>query len=76
MSFSNKNLTSVQTPHNDPIVVTIVVVNYEVRKVLIDSRSAIAILFYNTFEKMKLPINRLALSTKPLVWIHKKSNNV
>lgn len=61
ITFSNVNLTDIQTPHDDLLIVSVIVANYEVKKVLMDSMSAINILFYNAFVRIKLLINRLTL---------------
>lgn len=59
ITFSNEYLASIQTPHADPFVVSVIIVNYKVRKVLLDSRSVADILFHNAFMRMKLSVERL-----------------
>ena len=39
ISFSNSDLKDVQLPHNDPLVITLRIKNYDVQRVLIDQGS-------------------------------------
>ena len=39
ISFSNNDLKDVQLPHNDPLVITLRIGNYDVQRVLIDQGS-------------------------------------
>lgn len=45
----------VKTLHDDVVVIIVVIANFEVHKIVIDSSSAIDILFYDTFLRMKFP---------------------
>jgi hypothetical protein len=36
ISFSNSDLKDVQLPHNDPLVITLRIGNYDVQRILID----------------------------------------
>lgn len=59
--FLDKDLTGVQTPYDNFVVMTIVITNYKVREELVDNGSSTNILFYNIFIKLKFPVDRLAL---------------
>lgn len=41
-------------PYDGPIVVLMVIANFEVRKILVNNGSVSDILFYDTFQKMNL----------------------
>lgn len=45
ISFSNNNLRDVQLPHNDPLVVTLRIENFDVRRVLIDQGSFAEVMY-------------------------------
>lgn len=60
-------------PHNDLVVVLVVIVNFEVQKILVDSGSAVDILVYQTFQKMKLPLDGLILAKSPLYVVTRES---
>lgn len=44
----------VVTPHNDPLVTSIIVSNCEVQHILIDTESAPNIVYYHHFENLDL----------------------
>lgn len=52
--FSTDDLKGVKTPYNDVVVITTVIANFEVHKIMIDSGSETDVLFYDTFLRMKL----------------------
>ena len=45
ISFSDSDLKDVQLPHNDPLVVTLRIGNYDVQRVLIDQRSFVEVMY-------------------------------
>ena len=47
--FTDEDLKELRTPHDDPIVVSLTVANYDVKCILIDNGSSADILFYDTF---------------------------
>lgn len=46
------NLDGVVNPHNDPLVTSIIINNYEVQHVLIDTSSALDIMYCHCFESL------------------------
>lgn len=48
-------MSGIKIPHDDVVVITIVMKNFKVHRIMIDNDSAANILFYNTFLRMKLP---------------------
>ncbi|GAV71192.1 hypothetical protein CFOL_v3_14686 [Cephalotus follicularis] len=65
-TFIDIDYDCIQTPHNDAMVVTLTVANFEVNRVLIDNGSSTDIMFYDIFEKLKLGTNRLKPMDSPL----------
>ncbi|GAV67535.1 hypothetical protein CFOL_v3_11040, partial [Cephalotus follicularis] len=59
ITFTDADYDGVQTPHDDAMVVTLTVTNFEDKRVLIDNGSSANIMFYDIFEKMKLGTSRL-----------------
>lgn len=59
LTFSYEDLIGIQISYDDPFVVLIIIANYEVRKVLVDNRSVVDILFYDPFMTIKLPTDKL-----------------
>ncbi|XP_028087838.1 uncharacterized protein LOC114288517 [Camellia sinensis] len=54
-------------PHNDALVVTLRVRDFDVKCILIDQGSSIEIMYYDAFKQLKLRDTDLAPSTSPLV---------
>nr|XP_017250817.1 PREDICTED: uncharacterized protein LOC108221449 [Daucus carota subsp. sativus] len=51
-AFDNVDLDRVKFPHDDPLVITPVIGNSFVKRVLVDSGASVDILFYDAYEKM------------------------
>ncbi|XP_028117257.1 uncharacterized protein LOC114314927 [Camellia sinensis] len=67
LTFSSKDSERVQVPHNDALVVTLRVKNFDVKRILIDQGSSVEIMYYDAFKQMKLEDKDLAPATSPLV---------
>ena len=48
-----------QHPHDDPLVIRVVVANKKVRRVMIDNGSSVDIIFASTFDKMGIGREKL-----------------
>ncbi|XP_028081328.1 uncharacterized protein LOC114282781 [Camellia sinensis] len=67
ISFSDKDLARLHCPHNDTLVVTLRVKNFDIKRILIDQGSSCEIMYYETFKQLKLEDKDLAPATSPLV---------
>jgi hypothetical protein len=54
VSFSDEDLTDVQMPHSDPLVITLRIGNYDVKRVLIDQGSFAEVMYKGLYEKLGL----------------------
>ncbi|XP_073034850.1 uncharacterized protein [Primulina eburnea] len=54
ISFGPDDLRGIVAPHNDALVVTAAVANYDVARIFIDNGSSVNILFKSTLDKMKV----------------------
>ncbi|XP_028060640.1 uncharacterized protein LOC114264247 [Camellia sinensis] len=54
-------------PHNDALVVTLRVKDFDIKRILIDQGSSVEIMYYDAFKQMKLEDKDLAPATSPLV---------
>ena len=52
ITFSDSNLEGYQHPHDDPLVVMVVVDNKTVHRILVDNESSADIIFVSTFDKI------------------------
>ncbi|XP_077249144.1 uncharacterized protein LOC143888584 [Tasmannia lanceolata] len=57
--FSEKDYDKVHLPHDDANVVRIIIANFNVSKVLINTGSSVNILHYDAFKEMHLGMDRL-----------------
>lgn len=53
--FLDKHLRGLKKPHYDVVVISMVATNFEVRKIMIDSKSVADSLFNDALERIKLP---------------------
>ena len=59
ITFSDSDLEGCQHPHDDPLVVRVVVANKTVHRVLVDNGSSTDIIFASAFDKMGIGRERL-----------------
>ncbi|GKV37820.1 hypothetical protein SLEP1_g45796 [Rubroshorea leprosula] len=56
ITFISVDFDTVVTPHNDPLVTSVMINNCEVQRVLVDTRSAPNIMYYHCFESLGLDL--------------------
>ncbi|XP_073057218.1 uncharacterized protein [Primulina eburnea] len=54
ISFGPEDLRGVVTSHNDALVVTATIANYDVARIFIDNGSSVNVLFKSTFDQIKM----------------------
>ena len=54
ITFTEEDAKQVHHPHNDALLITMVIGNMNVHRVLVDNGSSVNILMYSTYEKMGL----------------------
>ncbi|XP_073152694.1 uncharacterized protein [Henckelia pumila] len=54
ISFGREDLKDVVVPHNDPLLVTLTIANYDVARIFVDTGSSVNIIFKETLDQMKL----------------------
>ncbi|GAV56654.1 hypothetical protein CFOL_v3_00196, partial [Cephalotus follicularis] len=67
ISFSDMDYEGVRLPHDDPVVVTIQVKLFTMKRILIDSRSSTNILYKHAFDHLRIPVDQLRPVKTPLV---------
>ena len=67
ITFTEVDAWGVQFPHNDAIVVSLNIANYDVRRILVDNGSSADILFYDAFSRMSILDGHLGPISSPLV---------
>ncbi|XP_073154100.1 uncharacterized protein [Henckelia pumila] len=53
ISFGREDLKDVVLPHNDPLLVTLTIANYDVARIFVDTGSSVNIIFKETLDQMK-----------------------
>ncbi|GAV60307.1 LOW QUALITY PROTEIN: hypothetical protein CFOL_v3_03838, partial [Cephalotus follicularis] len=67
ISFSEVDYEGVHLPHDDPVVVTLLVELFTMKRILIDSGSSTDILYKHTFDQLRIPVDQLKPVKTPLV---------
>uniref|UniRef100_UPI003D6546B2 hypothetical protein n=1 Tax=Flagellimonas beolgyonensis TaxID=864064 RepID=UPI003D6546B2 len=65
IGFDDSDLEGVKFPHDDPLVISPVIGNSEVKRVLIDNGASVDILFHDAFIKMGYNESQLTPSNMP-----------
>ncbi|XP_052171631.1 uncharacterized protein LOC127787608 [Diospyros lotus] len=64
--FTPKDQGDVLLPHNDPLVISVVIAKHPIERILVDSERSANLLYWNCFEKMHIAHDRLKIVTSPL----------
>ncbi len=67
ISFSDEDLKGIETPHDDAMVVSMVVNKFDVKRVLIDNGSSANILYFDAYSRMGMAEKQLRRMNAPLV---------
>ena len=67
ITFMDKDAKRVHHPHDDAIIITLLITNYTTRKMLVDNGSSIDILYYPVFQQMRLGRDQIRPVSSPLV---------
>ncbi|GAV75504.1 LOW QUALITY PROTEIN: hypothetical protein CFOL_v3_18983, partial [Cephalotus follicularis] len=60
ISFSEADYEGVHLPHDDPVVVTLLVELFTMKRILLDSGSSADILYKHAFDQLRIPADQLA----------------
>ncbi|GAV84853.1 hypothetical protein CFOL_v3_28295, partial [Cephalotus follicularis] len=66
-TFSEADYEGVRLPHDDPVVVTLLVELFTMKRILIDSGSSADILYKHAFDQLRIPADQLKPVKTPLV---------
>ena len=67
ITFTDEDAERVHHPHDDAIVITLLIAYYTTRRVLVDNGSSANIFYYPTFQQMKLGRDQLRPVNLPFV---------
>ena len=67
ITFTDEDASRIHHPHDDAIIITLLIADYSTRRVLVDNGSLADILYYPAFQQMNLEQEQLRLVHSPLV---------
>ena len=67
ITFTDEDAERVHHPHDNAIVITLIIVDYTTRRVIMDNGSSANVLYYPTFQQLRLGRDQLRLVNLPLV---------
>ena len=67
ITFTDEDAGRMHHPHDDAIVITLLIADYTTRRVLVDNGSSADILYYPAFQQMRLGRDQLRPVCSPLV---------
>ncbi|GAV85256.1 hypothetical protein CFOL_v3_28694, partial [Cephalotus follicularis] len=67
ITFSEADYEGVRLPHDDPVVVTLLIELFTMKRILIDSGSSADILYKHAFDQLRIPADQLKPVKTPLV---------
>ena len=67
ITFTDADAERVDHPHEDAIVITLLIADYTTKRVLVDNGSLADILYYPAFQQMRLGRDQLRPINSPLV---------
>ena len=57
--FSKEDARGVKQPHDDPLVIMLMIEGFNTRRVLIDNGSSADIIYLSAFQQLKVDLERL-----------------
>jgi len=66
ITFSDSDFRGVDPNQDDPVVITIELENFVVKKVLIDQGSLVDIIYWKTFQQLQIPAEELTPYDEPI----------
>ena len=67
MYFSEEDIRGVKQPHDDPLVIMVMIEGFNTRRVLVDNGSSVDIIYLSAFQQLKLDPKRFRPFESPLV---------
>ena len=67
MTFNTDDARGVKQPHNDPLVITLMIEGFNIKRILVDNGSSADIIYLSAFQQLKLDPRRLRPFDSPLI---------
>ena len=72
IGFSEEDARRLHHPHDDALIISIWVEDYNTHQVLVDNGSSADILYYSAFQQMRIKREQLILANMPLIGIEER----
>ncbi|KAI3468832.1 hypothetical protein Pfo_025495 [Paulownia fortunei] len=66
IQFGPHDMVGLQAPHNDALVITAIMANFDVARIMVDIGSSVDVLFYEAYKKMNLNITLQPRSSRSM----------
>lgn len=66
MAFNEEDVNGVHFPHNDALVVEVVIRNHTVCRILVDNGTSVDLFYSDCLETMRIPKEQLEKTSRPL----------
>ncbi|WZZ62484.1 uncharacterized protein LOC106435386 [Brassica napus] len=76
ITLSPDDAEGVHAPHNDPLLVVLGIVEYDVTKILIDTGSSVDLIFRGTLQKMEVDLDDIKASSRTLTGFNGSSETI
>ena len=70
MCFSEEDARGVKQPHDNPLVIMLMIEGFNTRRILVDNGSLANIIYLSAFQQLKLDPRRLRPFDSPLISFH------
>ena len=67
MLFLKEDARGVKQPHDDPLVIMLMIEGFNTRRVLVDNRSSADIIYFSAFQQLKVDPKNLRPFESPLI---------
>ncbi|XP_065620673.1 uncharacterized protein LOC136063755 [Quercus suber] len=67
ISFTDEEAKRIHHPHDDAIVITLLIADYRTRRMLVNNGSSVDILYYPAFQQMRFGRDQLCPACSPLI---------
>ena len=72
LSFSEEDKIGTTQPHDDALLITLKIGDYDVKRVMVDGGSAVEVMYPDLYKGLNLKLEDLTLYSSPLMSFNKK----
>lgn len=73
ITFSDEDVKEIQTLNNDVVVIFMIIAKHNVKTIIVGNGNSADLLFYDAFQQIKLPLDRLKKIYTPFIGFNRSS---